>query len=258
MLRVINIAHGEFLMLGAYAQWAVATKAGLSSWLGLPAGAVAVGAFALLLERGVIKRLYLRGDLSTLLATFGLSVLLQRGISIWLGTERRFVSVPWRGNAEFLGASYGFYELITPVIAGGVLLAVLLLLMRTDFGIRARATIQDPQMAEVMGINTDRIKMAAFVLGGMLAGLAGALVAPTVTVSPVMGIDFVVRAFLVVILAGTGSIYAALGGAAVIGGWQSGVTSAFSATWGLITVLLVAVALVLLRPQGIFRPYQRT
>lgn len=257
MLRVINIAHGELLMLGAYTQWGVVTHAGLSPWFGLPAAAVAVGAFSLLLERAAIRRLYLRGDLSTLLATFGLSILLQRGISIWLGTERRFVSVPLRGNVEFLGASYGYYDLLMAAIAGAILLMVVLLLMRTDFGIRVRATIQNPEMAEAMGINTDLMKMATFALGGMLAGIAGALVAPTVTISPVMGIDFVVRAFLVVILAGTGSIYAALGAAVVIGGWQSGITSAFSATYGLISVLLVAIVLVLLRPQGIFRPYQR-
>lgn len=257
MLRVINIAHGEFLMLGAYTQWAV-TDHGFSPWFGLPAAALAVGTFAVVVERTVIRRLYLREDLSTLLATFGLSIILQRGIGIWLGTERRFVEVPVKGNFEFLGVSYGHYEVVVPVIAAGIVLAVLLLIMRTDFGIRVRATIQNPEMAAAMGINTDLMNMVTFALGAALAGVAGALIVPTVTLSPVMGVEFVVRAFLVVIVAGAGTVFAALGGGAVIGGWESGYTSAVDATYAQISVLLLVIFLVLLRPRGLFERSQRT
>jgi urea transport system permease protein len=257
MLRVINIAHGEFLMLGAYTSWVLSDN-GVTPWLGIPAAAIVVGVFALLLERLLIRRLYLRGDLSTLLATFGLSIILQRGVGIWLGTERRFVDVPISGNVEFLGNSYGYYELLVPLLAAVIVTAVVALLLWTDFGTRVRATIQNPEMAEAMGINTDLMNMATFALGGALAGMAGAIVAPEVALSPVMGLEFVVRAFLVVIVAGTGNIFAALGGAALIGGWESGVTSGWDATTAQITVLILVIVLALLRPKGIFTRSQKS
>lgn len=251
MMRVINMAHGEFYMLGAYTAW-WGREHGLSFWLGLALAAVVVGALGMVVERLIVRRLYRRGDLSTLLATFGLSILLQRGIGLWLGDRPQFVPSPVAGHFTVLGNNYAYYQCLAMVIAAAAIGLALILFLRTDFGVRARATIQNPTMAAVLGINTARMNLLSFGVGSALAGFAGALAAPTVSVVPTMGLDYVVRSFLVVIAAGTGSIWAALGGGALVGGWEAGFTAAFNATYAQITVLAVVWALVLLRPRGLF------
>ncbi|MBA3450310.1 MAG: branched-chain amino acid ABC transporter permease, partial [Chloroflexia bacterium] len=133
-----------------------------------------------------------------------------------------------------------------------IVAAVVLLFLRTDFGLRARATIVNPAMAAALAVNTVRMNALSFALGSALAGFAGALAAPLVSVVPSMGLDWVIRAFLVVIVAGAGSIFAAIGGAAIVGGWEAGFTAAYDATYAQITVLAIVWALVLLRPRGLF------
>jgi branched-subunit amino acid ABC-type transport system permease component len=133
-----------------------------------------------------------------------------------------------------------------------VIAAVVFLLLRTDFGLRARATIANPEMAAALGVNTSRMNALSFGLGSALAGFAGALASPFVSVVPSMGLDWVIRSFLVVIVAGVGSIWAAVGGAVIVGGWEAGFTAAYDATYAQITVLIIVWALVLLRPRGLF------
>ena len=186
-----------------------------------------------------MRRLYARGDLSTLLATFGLSILLQRGIAIAFGDRPQFVASPISGGPTILGNTYPTYQALTTLLALAVIAAVVALFLRTDFGLRARATIINPGMAAALGVDTARMNALSFALGSALAGLAGALAAPLVSVVPTMGLDWVVRSFLVVIVAGTGTIWAALGGAAIVGGWETGFTAAYDATYAQITVLII-------------------
>jgi urea transport system permease protein len=251
MMKVINMAHGEFFMLGAYAMWWLLER-GSNFWLNLVFAALLVGLFGIVLERTVVQRLYARGDLSTLLATFGLSILLQRGIAIAFGDRPQFVASPISGGPTILGNTYPTYQVLSLLLAIAVIAAVLLLFLRTDFGLRARATILNPRMAAALGVDTVRMNALSFALGSALAGFAGALAAPLVSVVPTMGLDWVVRSFLVVIVAGVGSIWAALGGAAIVGGWETGFTAAFDATYAQITVLIIVWALVLIRPRGLF------
>ncbi|MFN8590617.1 MAG: hypothetical protein U0031_04070 [Thermomicrobiales bacterium] len=251
MMKVINMAHGEFYMLGAYAMWWLLER-GVNFWFNLILAALAVGAFGILVERTIVQRLYARGDLSTLLATFGLGILLQRGVAIVFGDRPQFVASPIAGGPVILGNTYPLYQIMATVLAAATIIAVLLLFRRTDFGLRARATMINPAMAATLGINTTRMNALSFALGSALAGLAGALAAPFVSVVPTMGLDWVLRSFLVVIVAGAGSIVAALGGAAIVGGWEAGFTALYDATYAQITVLIIVWALVLLRPRGLF------
>jgi branched-chain amino acid transport system permease protein/urea transport system permease protein len=251
MMKVINMAHGEFYMLGAYAMWWLLER-GVNFWLNLVVAALVVGLFGIVVERTVVQRLYARGDLSTLLATFGLSILLQRGIAITFGDRPQFVAAPISGGPTILDNTYPAYQIVAMVLAIAVIAGVILLFLKTDFGLRARATIVNPAMAAALGIDTARMNALSFALGSALAGFAGALAAPVVSVVPAMGLDWVVRAFLVVIVAGVGSIWSALGGAAIIGGWEAGFTAAYDATYAQITVLIIVWALVLLRPRGLF------
>jgi branched-chain amino acid transport system permease protein/urea transport system permease protein len=251
MMKVINMAHGEFYMLGAYAMWWLLER-GVNFWLNLVAAALVVGLFGIVVERTVVQRLYARGDLSTLLATFGLSILLQRGIAITFGDRPQFVAAPISGGPTILGNTYPAYQIVAMILAFAVIAGVILLFLRTGFGLRARATIVNPSMSAALGIDTARMNALSFALGSALAGFAGALAAPFVSVVPAMGLDWVVRAFLVVIVAGVGAIGAALGGAAIVGGWEAGFTAAYDATYAQITVLIIVWALVLLRPRGLF------
>ena len=251
MMKVINMAHGEFYMLGAYAMWWLLER-GVNFWLNLVAAALLVGLFGIVVERLVVQRLYVRGDLSTLLATFGLSILLQRGIAIAFGDRPQFVASPIAGGPVILGNTYPTYQILATVIAALAVAGVVLLFLRSDFGLRARATIVNPPMAAALGVDTVRMNALSFALGSALAGFAGALAAPLVSVVPTMGLDWVVRAFLVVIVAGVGSIWAAVGGAAIVAGWEAAFTAAYDATYAQITVLIIVWALVLLRPRGLF------
>jgi branched-chain amino acid transport system permease protein/urea transport system permease protein len=251
MMKVINMAHGEFVMLGAYAMWWLLQR-GVNFWLNLILAAIAVGLFGIVVERLIVQRLYARGDLSTLLATFGLSIVLQRGVAIIFGDRPQFVSSPLSGGPSILDNTYPLYQIVATVLSVVVIAAVISLLLRTDFGLRARATIANPPMAAALGVNTSRMNALSFGLGSALAGFAGALAAPFVSVVPSMGLDWVIRSFLVVIVAGVGSIWAAVGGAVIVGGWEAGFTSAYDATYAQITVLVIVWVLVLLRPRGLF------
>ncbi|MBA2597983.1 MAG: branched-chain amino acid ABC transporter permease [Chloroflexia bacterium] len=251
MMKVINMAHGELFMLGAYTMWWLLAR-GINFWLNLLAAALVVGLFGVIVERLIVQRLYVRGDLSTLLATFGLSILLQRGVAIAFGDRPQFVTSPFTGGPTLLGNTYPTYQIIATVLAFAVIAAVVVLFLKTDFGLRARATIVNPAMAAALAVNTVRMNALSFALGSALAGFAGALAAPLVSVVPAMGLDWVIRAFLVVIVAGAGSIWAAAGGAAIVGGWEAGFTAIYDATYAQITVLAIVWALVLLRPRGLF------
>lgn len=256
MMKVINMAHGEFYMLGAYAMWWL-LQHGVNFWLNLVVAALAVGLFGIVVERTIVQRLYARGDLSTLLATFGLSILLQRGVAIAFGDRPQFVASPISGGPVILGNTYPVYQIVATLLAVAAIAAVVLLFKLTDFGLRARATMLNPGMAAALGIDTARMNALSFALGSALAGLAGALAAPFVSVVPTMGLDWVIRSFLVVIVAGAGSLVAALGGAAIVGGWEAWFTAVYDATYAQITVLVIVWALVLLRPRGLFAGWGR-
>jgi branched-subunit amino acid ABC-type transport system permease component len=251
MMRIINMAHGEMFMLGAFVV-AYGLDHGISFWLALVLAPLIVGLFGILLERTVVRPLHRRADLSTLLATAGVSIILQRGVTLWLGSKPQEVPAPIRGNFSILGQPYITYKVVAMGIALAVIVGIVGLIRATTFGLRARAVIEDPTMAEAFGINSARMNMAAFGLGTALAGLGGALIAPLVSVVPTMGLDWVVRSFMVVIVGGTGALVGALGGGALIGGSSGILTIVLNATLASIIVLGIAMVVVLVRPRGLF------
>lgn len=250
VMRVINMAHGEFFMLGAFTV-VVATDAGLDPWIGIALAPVVLAAFGMLVERGVIRGLYQRRDLSTLLATFGLSVVLQQGARLIWGPQSHTVPEPITGTASIFGTVYPIYRLVAAAIALAAI-AGLVLAYRSSFGIRVRAMIDNAEMAASLGTNTGRIGTVAFGLGAAFAGFAGALMAPFVGVVYSMGLEQTVRSFLVVITGGMGSIVGSIGSGVLIGGGESALSIPFGGTMARILILLVAIAVMVLRPQGIF------
>ena len=249
VMRVINMAHGEFFMLGAYTM-VVVTGAGLNPWLGIALAPVLLGMFGILTERTMIRPLYQRADLSSLLATFGLSIVLQQGARLVFGPQSRSVPTPLEGNLNILGTTYPAYRLLAAAIALAVIVAVGALVYRSTFGVRMRATMENTEVASALGTNTSRIAGWAFGLGAALAGFAGALMAPFIGVVSSMGLEQTVQSFLVVITGGMGSIAGTVGGGVMIGGGESALTVPFSGTVAQIAVLLVAITVMLARPQA--------
>ena len=250
LMNVLNLAHGDFLMLGAYSV-VVGNMLGLNVWCGIILGAVFVGILGYLLERGLISRLY-GNPIDALLATWGLSLIFQQTIRLVFGATPKAVVPPIQGAVNILGMPFPIYKLIVLGITIGVTTAVLMIFRYPTFGIKTRAVLQDREMAQCVGIASQPIYSASFAIGAALSGLAGGLLAPLVTVQPFMGPVFLVRAFLTVIVGGAGTLLGVVGGAGVIGGTEGVVAYFESSVAAQVIVLATAIVIVRLRPQGIF------
>ena len=252
-MGVINLAHGEFVMLGAYAAWAMQVFFGLSILVSIPFVFLGVGLVGWLIERGIVKRLY-RRPLDTILATWGVGIVLQQLIRLGVGPDSLFVQRPalLDGNLVIGNVVMSNYRIFVIVFATAILIATWLLLTRTEFGMKLRAVIQNREISECYGIRAERVYSLTFAYGAGLAGIAGALITPLVSVTPTMGTYLVVDAFLVVIIGGVGSLI----GTAVASGIVGESTALFSMlmndTMGRIAVLVGIILLIRFRPQGLF------
>lgn len=250
LMGVINLAHGEFLMLGAYSV-VIAGDLGLSFWWGMVLGIVLVAILGALLERGLVRFLYTRA-IDSLLATWGIALILQQLIRLWFGPAPQSVVAPIQGAVKIAGLAFPTYRLFVMGLAVVVAVGVLVLFRYPTFGIKTRAVLQDVEMAKSLGIRAPRIYTVAFAIGSGLAGLAGALLAPMVAVQPFMGASFLVRSFLTVIVGGVGSLAGVVGGAGVIGGTEGFVSYFSSSVLAQAVVLAIAIVIVRVRPAGIF------
>ena len=248
LMRVINLAHGEFLMLGAYAVL-VGTRNGISVWIAIPLAGVAVGIFGVVVERLLIRPLYGR-ILDTLLATWGLSLVLVQAVSIIFGPATNGIGTPL-GSVHVGGYSFSQYSLVLIAMALIILLAVYALFTRTRYGVMARAAIQNPPMARALGIDTARMNMLTFGIGSGLAGLAGALLAPVAGVVPSFGQAYIAQAFMTVIVGGPDVITGASAAAGLLGGSYSLVSYLTTPFIGQAALLLIAIVLLRILPRGL-------
>ncbi|WP_428487125.1 branched-chain amino acid ABC transporter permease [Rhodopila sp.] len=249
MMRIINLAHGEFMMLGAYTA-VTADQAGVNIWLSmLVLPPLVVGIVGLVLERTLIRFLYGR-IIDTMLATWGVSLGLIGLMTTIFGNVVRGVSTPVGGFAiGRYGASLYSLVIVATAIAG--LVGMLALLRGTKFGLILRATMQNPNMAAALGVSPPTIYMAAFALGSALAGLAGGVLAPVSGISPGMGAAYIARAFITV-LGGGPAIITGTGLASTLFGLINELVS-FQTTPIIGNVALLAAAIFMIRilPQGI-------
>jgi branched-chain amino acid transport system permease protein len=249
MMKVINLAHGEFMMLGAYTA-VTANQAGINIWISmLLLPPLFVGIVGLVLERTLIRFLYGR-IIDTMLATWGVSLGLIGLMATIFGNNVRSVSTPMGGfSIGRYGAS--LYSFVIIAAAGLSLVAMLSLLRYTRFGLILRATMQNPNMAAALGVSPPAIYMAAFALGSALAGLAGGVLAPISGVSPGMGAAYIAKAFITV-LGGGPAIITGTGLASSVFGLINELVS-FQTTPIIGDVALLAAAVLMIRilPQGI-------
>ncbi|SFQ68965.1 urea transport system permease protein [Roseivivax halotolerans] len=252
-MGVINLAHGEFVMLGAYATWALQTFAGINIILALPIVFVAVALVGWIIEKVIVQRLYHR-PLDTILATWGIGIILQQVVRLSVGAESRFVKGPdlLSGNTQFGGLIMSNYRLFVIAFSIAVLAATWVLMTRTEFGMRLRAVIQNRGISECYGIEANKVFSLTFAYGAGLAGIAGALITPLFSTIPTMGTGLVVDAFLVVIVGGLGSLLGAASAAVLIGEATALFSMLLNDTLGRIAVLAGIIVLIRFRPRGLF------
>lgn len=251
VLRVINLAHGELIMLGAYATFFLVDRAGFNPLLTVPVSAAALFAAGVAVEKGLIERTIDQPLLASLLLTFGLSTFLMGGaLSLWTANFR---SVPYLTGSWDVGSlDLSKIRLVSFAIALAVTAATYAFLRFSTFGKAIRATAQHAEVAQVCGINVGLVRLITFGLGAALAAISGSLIAMIFTISPEMGRMFIGRAFAIVVLGGLGSFVGAFLGALLLGMAET-VAAYYTDTQlaeGVSYAVLVLV--LLLRPSGLF------
>lgn len=249
MMKVINLAHGEFMMLGAYAVIA-AIKIGINIWVSMFVVApLFVAIVGVVLERLFIRRLYGR-MVDTMLATWGLSLLLIGVVTSIVGNTTAGISAPL-GSFSIGSYSVSNYSLVIIAVAVALVVALRLLLVRTSLGLIARGTMLNPQMADALGIDPSVVYSGTFALGAALSGLAGALLAPLTGVVPTMGGAFVAKAFITVIGGGPAIVLGLVSSATLFGAINQLMTFASTPVFGEVALLVGAIVMLRILPQGI-------
>ena len=250
VMRIVNVAHGEFFMLGAVVTWYVSTVTG-SFLLALLAAPVVVGAVAILADRLVLGRIGYEAE-STIVATIGLLYILQQLVLSTYGPYARPVTPPIYFRVVFPWFGYSGYKLVVAVAAAVLLVATWTALSRTRLGLYMRATQQDREMAQAFGVPVSRIYTIAFGVGAGLAAVAGALIVPVQQAHYLMGQDALLLSFVVVILGGLGSLRGTLVAALLVGLSDGVISVLFSPTLAKIVATLLVALVLALRGRGLF------
>jgi branched-chain amino acid transport system permease protein len=251
LLGVMNFAHGELFMLGAYAGVGVIGVTG-SFWMALIAAPVLVGIVAAVTEVATLRPIYQREPLYGLILTFGLALVFREGVRQLFGGDMRRILPPFPGSTPLLGMTYPNYRLFLLAASAAVLLAIWLFFTRTRAGIIVRAAVQDAEMLDGLGVNVRRVFTLTFAASGALAGLAGLLLAPVFTVYPQMGVEMILLAFIVVILGGMGSLGGSVAAAFIIGITQSLFSLWMNPQRVAIAIFGIMIVVLIVRPRGLY------
>ncbi len=253
LLNVINFAHGAFYMLGAFVSWGLLTYGGVGYWPSLVLTPLIVGALGAVFERTMLRRLYGLDHLFSLLLTFGLALALE-GIFRWVyGAGGKSYPVP----ASLQGV-YNLGFMVLPIYRAWVIVASLVVCLlawvvieKTPLGARLRAATENPKLVTAFGINVPLMLTLTYAAGVGLAGLAGVMAAPIYQVSPNMGSSLIIIVFAVVVIGGMGSIMGSIVTGLMLGVLES-LTKVFFPTASAITVFIVMILVLLMRPAGLF------
>ena len=256
MMRVINFAHGEFLMMGGFTALLL-HQAGLDLWLAMfVAAPLVVGLFGVVVERLIIRPLYGR-IFETVLATWGLSLLMIGIASVTVGYYQSSLQTPLGSVAigDYRESGYTFFVI---AVAAVVLAAVYAGLRYTRFGLLARGTMQNPAMASALGVDTGTVYAITFFVGSALSGLAGAVLMPLVSVSPIIGFSYIARAFITVIGGGAVALAGTMSASGLFGSISQFVAFVTTPVVGEVALLAAAIVLLRLLPEGITGRYFRS
>ena len=250
VMRIVNVAHGEFFMLGAVVTWYVSASTG-SFLLALLAAPAVVGGVAVLADRLVLRRIAYEPE-STIVATIGLLYILQQVVLTTYGPYARPVTAPIYFRVDFPWFGYSGYKLVVAAVAAVLLAATWIALGRTRLGLYMRATQQDREIAQAFGVPVNRMYTVAFGLGAGLAAVAGALVVPIQQAHYLMGLDALLLSFVVVILGGLGSLRGTLVAALLVGLSDGVISALFSPTLAKIVATLLVALVLAIRGRGLF------
>ena len=267
LMGVINMAHGELMALGAYSTFVVQNifRARWPQYFdayfvaALPVSFLVAGAVGVVLERGVIRRLYGR-PLETLLLTWGASLIIQQGLRLWFGAANVDVASPrWLsgGFALMTGLTLPFNRLFIIGLAAASVAGMYWLLFRTSRGLTIRAVTQNRAMSACLGVRAGVVDALTFGLGAGLAGLAGCALTQIGNVGPSLGQNYIVDSFMVVVTGGVGKLAGTILAAAGIGGLNKGIEPALGAVFAKVAILLAVILFLQRRPAGLFAPRGR-
>ncbi|MFL5260110.1 MAG: urea ABC transporter permease subunit UrtB [Hyphomicrobiales bacterium] len=255
---VINMAHGQFIMVGAYTA-AVVGQYGGNTFLAIPVAFIVVALLGLIVERGVIQWLYER-PLETLLATWGVGIILEVVMKVIFGPELYYVGAPriLDGGIKIIGRlPYPYYRLFLIGMAILMVALTLYIIFKTNFGLKVRAVRRNRAMSGCLGIDTARVDMLIFMYGSGLAGVAGAILAPIKSVSTTMGFNYAVGSYMVLVLGGVGNLLGVPTGGFLIGEGETLLAYKYNSVIGELLVFIAIVIAIRVFPRGIFGYHER-
>ena len=253
IMDVVNFAHGELFMLGAYVGVIVLGASG-SFWLALIAASLIIAMLGAALHVVALRPLLGRDPLTTILATFGISLVLQN-YALWqFGPVARKIAEPFTGHFTLFYLEYPWYRLVIALLSAAIIGALWLFMKFGTYGIWIRATTQDRLMAQAMGIPVPRVLTMVFAIGAGMAAASGVLFGPLVGVNHAMGLDWVLKAFIVVVIGGMGNLGGSIAASIFISLLESYAAIFVSPAQAVIVSFVVLVLTLLFRPTGLFVP----
>jgi urea ABC transporter permease protein UrtB len=247
MMGIVNLAHGEFIMLGAYTStFLVILHVPLV--LAILITTIIMGIFGFVIEKLIIRHLY-RRPMDSVVATWGLSMILGQGMLILMGPSFQGASTPF-GSFTIGDSTYSIYRVILMSSALALLVFMYWLFMFTKFGLRARATMQNHEIANSLGTNTNKMYTVTFMLGSAFAGLTGALYAPTASLTPNFGSAFLMESFVTVIVGGGNPLVGTLLSSGALGIVHSSLSTIFGTFIGRLGLLVLAIIFIRILPNG--------
>ncbi|MCD0417032.1 MAG: branched-chain amino acid ABC transporter permease [Rhodopseudomonas sp.] len=249
MMGIFNFAQGEFVLLGAYITY-LAHTAGLPVWTGMVAAPFLVGAFGLVLERLIVRRFY-AAPIVAMLGTYALGLIIREIVRGLIGGLYISVPEPIGGSITVGDVHLSTWRLVIIVVTALVMIGSYLLLSRTSFGLRVRASLENPALARASGISTNAIYGATFAFGAALAGLAGALIVPVFSLFADLGLRFLIQGFIAVMVGGVGSFAGPVAGAGIIGTLSAALPWVIQPVIADVLVFVLAIIFIKFRPQGL-------
>jgi branched-chain amino acid transport system permease protein len=248
MMNIINLAHGEFMMVGAYTT-AIAHAEGVPLFVCMLFGGVTAGVLGVIVERLVLQHLYDR-PADSMVATWGLSLVLSQSALVVFGPTFSNIPTPF-GAVTFGSYSASAYQLVLGVVAVVMLVALYALFYHTEYGLKARATMQDKETARSLGVDTRRIYMITFFVGSVATGIAGAVFAPIISIVPTLGQAFIIDAFVTVIVGGANVLIGVASGGASLSVINGAASQGFGSLAGRVALLITAIIVIRIYPNGL-------
>jgi branched-chain amino acid transport system permease protein len=250
IMDVVNFAHGELFMLGAYVGVVVLTATG-DFWIALLAASLLIALLGAAIYLVTLRPLLGRDPLTTILATFGVSLVLQN-YALWqFGPVARKIAEPFTGHFSLFYLEYPWYRLVIALLSAAIIGALWLFLKFSTFGVWIRATMQDRVMAQAMGIPVPWVLTMVFAIGAAMAAASGVLFGPLVGVNPTMGLDWILKAFIVVVVGGMGNLAGSIAASIFISLLEAYASLWVSPAQAIIVSFIVLILTLLFRPTGL-------